>query len=423
MSFRESNTSFKLGELCEKIGSGVTPRGGDSVYKESGIALIRSQNVHDYRFTDQGLVYICREQALKMKNVEVEPNDVLLNITGDSVARCCIVPEKVIPARVNQHVAIIRTDEKILNAKYLLYWINNSCNKELLFSLSSTGATRKALTKGMIENLNISLPSIVEQNAIAATLSCLDDKIELNNRINKSLEEMAQALFKSWFVDFEPFQDGEFEDSDLGRIPKGWKVVKLSEMSTVQNGFAFKSVDYREKGCNMLRTTNISNDGFVNNTDLINLPKDFLTEKKYENFQFKSFDTVLVMVGASVGKIGIITEKNIPALQNQNMWRFRPILKSLSPIYIHYAVKIINEKVKNWTSGSARDFYRKDSFLNSKFILPPDGILEDFSRIAKPIFTVISNNLMENEKVENIRNILLPKLMTGEIRIPIEEVN
>lgn len=165
-----------------------------------------------------------------MKNVELESGDVLLNITGDSVARCCIVPDKILPARVNQHVAIIRTKKGVMDSKYLLYWINNFSTKELLLSLSSTGATRKALTKGMIENLDIIPHPLVEQKSIATTLSCLDDKIEINNRMNKTLEEMAQAIFKSWFVDFEPFQDGEFEDSELGMIPKGWNVGTLDEL-------------------------------------------------------------------------------------------------------------------------------------------------------------------------------------------------
>lgn len=422
MSYNLVIDKTKLGDFCVKIGSGVTPRGGDNVYKDHGVTLIRSQNVYDYSFAEHGLVFIDDEQAAKMKNVELESGDVLLNITGDSVARCCIVPDRILPARVNQHVAIIRTKKGIMDSKYLLYWINNFSTKELLLSLSSTGATRKALTKGMIENLDIIPHSLPEQKAIATTLSCLDSKIELNNRMNKTLEEIAQAIFKSWFVDFEPFQEGEFEDSELGMIPKGWRVVELSEISTVQNGFAFKSSDYQESGCKMIRTTNIDMDGFVDNTDLIRLPYDFLTEKKYENFRFQEFDTVLVMVGASVGKIGMITEKNIPALQNQNMWRFRPILNNISPIYIHYLVRLTNEKVKNWSSGSARDFYRKDSFQKANCLMPSEEALRRFESIVKPIFSLLSKNLKENENLVNSRDSLLPKLMSGEIRVPIEEV-
>jgi len=191
-----------LGDLCIKIGSGVTPRGGGNVYKQDGISLIRSQNIYDYSFEYKGLVYIDEEQAKKMKNVEVMPDDVLLNITGDSVARCCIVPNGVLPARVNQHVSIIRPNSDLVDPRYLLYWINNSITKELLLSLASTGATRKALTKGMIEKLKLSIPPIIEQKFVASTLSCLDDKIKINNRINENLEEMAQAIFQKLVCEF-----------------------------------------------------------------------------------------------------------------------------------------------------------------------------------------------------------------------------
>lgn len=226
MSFSEWR-EVKLGDACTKIGSGVTPRGGDKAYKITGVSLIRSQNIYDFNFDYNGLVFIDDEQANKMKNVEILSEDILLNITGDSVARCTIVPEKTLPARVNQHVSIIRPKKEIINPRYLLYCLNNFTTKELLLSLASTGATRKALTKSMIENLKLTIPTIKEQKAIADTLSCLDNKIELNNRINKTLEEMAQSIFKSWFVDFEPFQDGEFEESELGSIPKGWNVEML----------------------------------------------------------------------------------------------------------------------------------------------------------------------------------------------------
>ena len=112
---------YKLGEVCTKIGSGATPKGGKESYLGGNISLIRSQNVLDFTLSNDGLVYISDEQANKLKNVKVKENDVLLNITGDSVARACIVPNAILPARVNQHVAIIRGNESLILNKFILY--------------------------------------------------------------------------------------------------------------------------------------------------------------------------------------------------------------------------------------------------------------------------------------------------------------
>src|SRR5690554_1800584 len=118
---REDWEVVRLGELTSKIGSGVTPRGGSAVYKKEGISLFRSQNIYNGSFSIQGLAFISDKIAMKMKNVEVVENDVLLNITGDSVARCCFAPQDFLPGRVNQHVAIIRAKNDRLHSKYLMY--------------------------------------------------------------------------------------------------------------------------------------------------------------------------------------------------------------------------------------------------------------------------------------------------------------
>ena len=194
---------YKLGDICIKIGSGATPRGGKEVYLEEGpVALIRSQNVLDYSFSYGGLAYIDEDQANQLSNVEVENSDVLLNITGDSVARVCQVPNELLPARVNQHVAIIRPDRAKADAQFLKYYLLNPKFKNQMLAYASVGATRKALTKGMIEDFDIVLPAMTTQRRIAAILSALDDKIELNRQTNATLEAIAQTLFKEWFVDF-----------------------------------------------------------------------------------------------------------------------------------------------------------------------------------------------------------------------------
>ena len=219
---------YNLIDITSKIGSGATPKGGKEEYKDEGISLIRSQNVLDYTFTDDGLAFIDEEQAEKLKNVIIEENDVLINITGDSVARVCSVPKEYIPARVNQHVAILRANPELLDWAFLKYFLLTPFQKKQLLNLASSGATRNALTKSMLENFEINLPPLEEQKAIAHILGKLDDKIELNRQMNQTLEDMAQALFQSWFVDFDPVHAKaalkhstlEGESENQGRSPQ-----------------------------------------------------------------------------------------------------------------------------------------------------------------------------------------------------------
>ena len=176
---------MRLRDVCNKIGSGATPRGGKDSYKSVGIPLIRSQNVLDFSFSTTGLAFIDDKQAQLLDNVVVQKNDVLVNITGDSVARVCMVPAEHVPARVNQHVAIIRANTQKADPFYLLYLLQYF--KPQLLSIGSSGGTRNALTKQMLENLEFDPPPLDEQIKIGRTLRALDDKIENNAKINHHL--------------------------------------------------------------------------------------------------------------------------------------------------------------------------------------------------------------------------------------------
>jgi type I restriction enzyme S subunit len=151
-------TLTTLREVTTKIGSGATPRGGKNVYKAKGISLIRSLNIYDYRFEFADLAFINEQQAAELDNVTVQENDILLNITGASVARCELVPSYLLPARVNQHVAIVRADPTKVSPFYLLDVINSDERKQQLLALAQGGATREALTKDTVSNFEIVLP-------------------------------------------------------------------------------------------------------------------------------------------------------------------------------------------------------------------------------------------------------------------------
>ncbi|MEB7470779.1 restriction endonuclease subunit S [Enterococcus faecium] len=302
-------------------------------------------------------------------------------------------------------VLVIRAHENY-NSKFLYYILSSDNFFDYVMSMSK-GTKMPRGDKSAIMQYSIPNLSSKEQFEISETLSSIDKLININSKINHHLSVIVQAIFNSWFVDYVPFG---------GTLPSEWKEVDFDEISTVQNGYAFKSKDYVSDGVRMIRTTNFDN-GYVNNNDLIMLPSEFYNDAKYRNFVLKKFDTVLVMVGASVGKISLITELNTPALQNQNMWRFRSIIPEIPESFIHFNVKRINDQVRGWSSGSARDFYRKDIFKKAKVYLPTSQVLDDFSKITMPIFEQISNNILENDKLIKARDSLLPKLMSGEVSV------
>lgn len=182
----------KLGEVTSKLGSGATPKGGNESYKEEGISLIRSLNVHNNLFKYEDLAHIDDEQAAELKNVIVKEEDILLNITGASVARCCIVPDDILPARVNQHVCIVRPIKDYALSIYLNRVLTNQTFQINLIALSkSKAATREALPKNIVENVVIPLPPLSLQQSFADKISA----IEQMKAKNKAAQEEAEMLF------------------------------------------------------------------------------------------------------------------------------------------------------------------------------------------------------------------------------------
>jgi len=196
----------KLKSITTKIGSGATPRGGEESYKSKGISLIRSLNVHDLGFRYPKLAFLDDAQANELSNVEVQPRDVLLNITGASVARCCLVPEDVLPARVNQHVSIIRPIADELHAEFLQYLlISKPYKDQLLQTGEEGGSTRQAITKAQIEDFSVEYPAVLnEQKTIVAKLDAMLAETQrlgsLYERKLAALEALKKSLLHQAFT-------------------------------------------------------------------------------------------------------------------------------------------------------------------------------------------------------------------------------
>jgi type I restriction enzyme S subunit len=406
--------TYKLSEVTVKIGSGATPRGGQETYKSSGISLIRSQNVLDFTFSTNGLAYIDEKQASKLNNVTIEENDILLNITGDSVARVCKVPSIYLPARVNQHVSIVRANPSILNPDYLKYSLLEKTNKDKLLTLASAGATRNAITKNMIENFEIVLPELPEQQSIASILSAIDDKIENNLAINKTLEEMAMALYNHWFVDFGPFQDGEFVESELGRIPMGWEVKRLDEICNITIGRTPPRKEPKwfsqNEGVKWISIKDIGNSGIY-----ISKTSEYLSEEAIKKFNVPVINpnTVILSFKLTVGRVAISSER---MLSNEAIAHLNRKDSEIPVEYIYSYLKLFDYNSLGSTSSIATAV-NTQTIKAMKIIIPDKKLLNSYFEKVNTIFEQIKINQNENQTLTQLRDTLLPKLISGEVRL------
>lgn len=434
MSYNNAFSVHKLGSLCLKIGSGSTPRGGSEVYLKNGdFALIRSQNIRNDSFDRNGLVYLNQDQADKLANVAVESNDVLLNITGDSVARCCQVDNNLLPARVNQHVVIIRPNPAKLDPRFLRYVLISPKMQQVLLNLASAGATRNALTKGMIESLEIPFPHIEKQRAIADILGCLDDKIELNRQMCKTLEDIASTLFKSWFIDFDPvkakaagrnpeglspdiadlFPDCFF-DSSLGQIPKGWSVKEIGSLVEIVGG---GTPNTKEE---IFWKNGIHN--WVTPKDLSGLDHHVLinTDRKISDAGLSKISSGLLPVGtvllSSRAPIGYVAITQIPVSINQGFIAMK-CSKTLGKHFIHQWTLANLEVIKNRANGSTFLEINKASFRPILISYPTNHLINVFDNITEQLFLKTVEAIKQINTLEETRNNLLSKLIAGELKI------
>ena len=404
--------TIRLGSVCEKIGSGATPRGGSEVYQAAGISLIRSQNIYNDGFKRDGLAFIGDKHARELENVNVRSGDVLLNITGDSVARVCQVPDEILPARVNQHVAIIRPKQGTLDARFLHYFLIHPQTQAHMLGLAGAGATRNALTKGMIESFEIQAPSFPEQREIAAMLGSLDDKIELNRQMNETLEALAQSLFKSSFV-----------DATQSALPKGWEIKLLAEVTelitkgTTPTQEDVASAPISDAQINFLRVNAISEDGVILDEKLTKIPESIHTGVLKRSV-LKAGDVVYTIAG-TIGRMSVVRDDLLPINCNQAVAIIRPKLEVPSSfLLLSMKQTAFQEELHSNIVHAVQANLSLGMLSRAKIILPPK---ETFGRLFQPINDLlkkIDTNRGESRTLAALRAALLPKLLSGELRVP-----
>ena len=392
----------KLKDCCIKIGSGSTPKGGSMVYVNSGTSLIRSQNVYNLSFDYNGLTHITEDAANKLKGVTVFNEDILLNITGDSVARTCIVPKEVLPARVNQHVAIIRTDRKKMNWRFLNYYLASPKMQAHMLSLAvGKGASRNAMTKQMIENFEVPYPPLSTQHRIANILSRYDSLIENYQKQIKLLEEAAQRLYKEWFVDLR--FPGHENTNIIDGVPEGWEKKKLYEIAEVVMGSSPKSEFY-----------NNDKQGLPFHQGVGSYGTRFVDDNVYSTSitRLAEPNSILFSVRAPVGRLNITKNKIIIGRGLAAMNH-----KDGSQSFLFYMLKerfFIDNIIGN---GSIFASISKVELLDQEFIVPPMKTIKAFESLASKLDKKIQGVDTQLRLLTEARDRLLPKLMNGEMEI------
>ena len=404
----------ELSSITSKIGSGLTPRGGNSVYTDNGISLIRSQNVLDMDFSTENLAYIDEVQAEKLKNVIVEKNDILLNITGDSIARCTIVPEEILPARVNQHVSIIRC-KNTEQSKYVMYYLQYI--KKYLLQISKVCGTRNALTKEAIGKLPIKISD--DCNKISKILDNIDQKIHTNNQINQELEAMAKTLYDYWFVQFDfPDQNAKPYKSSGGKmvyhpelkreIPEGWGVDSLWNIANFYNGLAMQKYRPDTNEDDYLPVIKIREmmNGFSKDTERarLDIPSEAVVDRGDILFSWSATLEVIIW-GKEKGAL------------NQHIFKVTSDTYPKSFIYFELKSYLKVFKAIAELRKTTMGHITQDHLKQAKIVVPPIELISKLDAKLQPI--MLKQQILENQNQEltQLRDWLLPMLMNGQVKV------
>ena len=455
--------TYRIEDIADKITIGpFGSRMKSDTYVESGVPVIRGTNLTGSKKFSGDWVFITEKLAKQLENCCVSNGDLVFPHRG-SIGEVGLVDNQFPQYMMSSSLMKLRCNPNIADSEFIYYFFKSHQGRyELLKNASQVGTPGIGQPLTSLKNIEIKLPSLREQRKIVKILSDLDEKIHLNNQINQTLESIAQALFKSWFIDFEPVrakiaakQEGkdselaamcvisgkseedlkkmaeedfaelqataalfpdELVESELGEVPRGWEVEKLSQNIDVLNGYAFKSKAYIKEGIFVLRTKNFNNGLVEGLTDDVYLPKIFLEE--YPNYICEPYDYHMVMVGASIGDTGLIFPSMLPALRNQNMWCFRA--KNSSDFGKSYTKLLLDSLIYEtlgFASGSAREFFRKGDFQDKRVCVPSKKLLRRFEKIGFSCMQKQSIIFAENYYLKKIRDTLLPKLLSGEIDV------
>lgn len=350
-----------------------------------------------------------KDYILSKGDLIVTMTDLSKNI--DTLGYSALVPEvKGLTFHHNQRIGLV---ENIANNvdKYFLYWIMRTPAYQSFIATHSSGTTVHHTSPKGIGNYVFKLPPLDDQRRIASILSSLDRKIELNNKINADLEEMAQAIFKNWFVDFEPFKDGKFVDSELGMIPEGWKVGRLTDVFKLMPGGTPKTSEplYWDNG-----TIPFFSPKDVNGVYCFATEKH-ITEAGLNKCSSNLYpkDTIFITCRGTVGKVCLVA---CDMAMNQSNYAIKAI-DGYSQYYVFFLVKSVVERLIKKSNGAVFSAITSKDF-DEEILIPSQKAVEDFTNVIDGFFRRIFAIGTENSRLSLLRDTLLPRLMSGELEVP-----
>lgn len=397
-----------------------------SEYVETGIPFLRSLNIEPFRVNDQDIRYITPEFHAQLRKSSLRPGDVVIVRTGKPGATA-VVPDWLEEANCSDLV-IVRVG-KNLDSRYLAYYVNGLAQHHIRAHL--VGAVQQHFNVASARSLKLLLPSLSEQQAIVAVLGSLDDKIELNRRMNQTLEEIAQAIFKSWFVDFVPvrtkaageqpsglaphiadlFPD-EFEESEMGEIPTGWDVASVDSLANINQQSLGKTdsldvIDYIE--INKVSRGDIS--------EIIRYERG--SEPSRARRRLRHGDTVLSTVRPDRGAHFLCLNPAETLIASTGFAVLSPKDGSWAFLYSALTLPQVGETLARLADGAAYPAVRSSVVGNLAVVTPENQqLLHVFERIAEPLYEKADGNRNQSLTLAALRDTLLPKLISGELRVP-----
>lgn len=415
MSFEEWK-EYKLGDFVE-VQNGYAFKASD--FSDIGIPVIKIKNISNSKVNLQDAQFYNSEISGKLKQFVIKQNDILISMTGSHINQIASAVGKVgkyqfeNPALLNQRVGkVYSLNKEICDEGFLYYFLNRFETQFELASCAGGSANQANISPTQIKNLKINLPSLTTQRRIASILSSLDDKIELNRQTNKTLEAIAQALFKEWFVDFNfPGATGEMQESELGEIPKGWKVGSISDLFEISKEniipSSFPSVEFLHYSLPAF------DEGRKPTKDL---GSEILSNK----FKVKSNSILVSKLNPRIPRVWPITHSNDQCICSTEFQVFCPKKEYLfsfgSTLFLQNQIIEIMKSRATGTSSSHQRI-RPQDMLDIQLIIPDDETLQHFDKAIKNFYNLIVTNEEQTQTLTQLQDSLLPKLMKGEISV------
>lgn len=380
-----------------------------SDYIAEGIPCIMPTNIGPHlNFIVDGIAHVSEVDANRLSRHLTEIGDIIYARRGD-IEKCAYVTTNEEKWLCGTGCLKIRCNNEV-NSRFIAYLLSTAECKKWITG-NAVGTTMLNLSKGILSNLPLLVPSHEDQRRIASILSSLDRKIELNNKINADLEEIAQAIFKNWFVDFEPFKDGKFVDSELGMIPEGWKVGRLTDIIKLMPGGTPKTSEplYWDNG-----TIPFFSPKDVNGVYCFATEKH-ITEAGLNKCSSNLYpkDTIFITCRGTVGKVCLAA---CDMAMNQSNYAIKAI-DGYSQYYIFFLVKSVVERLIKKSNGAVFSAITSKDF-DEEILIPSQKAVEDFTNVIDGFFRRIFTIGTENSRLSLLRDTLLPRLMSGELEVP-----